>query len=120
YWEVNYDFSHLNENYHVHSRVSIINREINSSADVYDDANYIKARRNIVFDIVDVDQNIFIGKISSLSMVNNSDRYLYDFLNTPYSVSRPIFYKLNENTILMEQSQGHPVNSFRVLTRVEI
>lgn len=120
YWEVNYDFSHLNENYHVHSRVSIINREINSSADVYDDANYIKARRNIVFDIVHVDQNIFIGKISSLSMVNNSDRYLYDFLNTPYSVSRPIFYKLNENTILMEQSQGHPVNSFRVLTRVEI
>lgn len=120
YWEVNYNFNHLDENYHVYSRVSIIKREINSSADVYDDAGNIKARRNIVFTAVDVNKNIFVGKVLSLSMVNNEDRYLYDFLNTPYSVSHPIFYKLNENTILMEQSQGHPVNNLRLLTRIEI
>lgn len=120
YWEVNYNFNHLDENYHVYSRVSIINREINSSADVYDDAGNIKARRDIVFTAVDVNKNIFVGKVLSLSIVNNEDRYLYDFLNTPYSVSHPIFYKLNENTILMEQSQGHPVNNLRLLTRIEI
>ncbi|MEQ9722570.1 hypothetical protein ABQG65_15515 [Yersinia alsatica] len=120
YWEVNYNFNHLDENYHVYSRVSIIKREINSSADVYDDAGNIKARRNIVFTAVDVNKNIFVGKVLSLSMVNNEDRYLYDFLNTPYSVSHPIFYKLNKNTILMEQSQGHPVNNLRLLTRIEI
>lgn len=120
YWEVNYNFNHLDENYHVYSRVSIIKREINSSADVYDDAGNIKARRNIVFTAVDVNKNIFVGKVLSLSMVNNEDRYLYDFLNTPYSVSHPLFYKLNENTILMEQSQGHPVNNLRLLTRIEI
>lgn len=120
YWEVNYNFNHLDENYHVYSRVSIIKREINSSADVYDDAGNIKARRNIVFNAVDVNKNIFVGKVLSLSIVNSEDRYLYDFLNTPYSVSHPIFYKLNENTILMEQSQGHPVNNLRLLTRIEI
>ncbi|CNE88400.1 Uncharacterised protein [Yersinia rohdei] len=118
YWEINYDFNKSDKNYHVFSRVSILNREISSSADVYDDDNLIRARRNIVFNVLDVGDNIFIGKVSYLSMVNDDDSYLYDFLNTPYAVSHPVFYKINENTLLMEQSQGHPVNNLRLLTRV--
>ncbi len=77
----------------------------------------VKARRNIMFNVLDVKENIFIGKVLSLSVVDGNDYFLNDFLNTPYTVSYPIFYQLNENTILMEQSQGHPVNSLRLLTR---
>ncbi|CNI19385.1 MULTISPECIES: hypothetical protein [Yersinia] len=120
YWEVNYDFSHLAEKYHVYSRVSIMKKEINSSADVYDDTDDVKARRNIIFNVVDVSKNIFIGKVLSLSMINDENRYLYDFLNTPYAVSHPVFYKLNDDTILMEQSQGHPVNNLRLMTRIDV
>ncbi|WP_227734255.1 hypothetical protein [Yersinia proxima] len=118
YWESNYDFYHDIKNYHVYSRVSIVGREINASADVYDSNGNIKARRNIVFTVMDSKKNIFIGKVLSLSMEGEYDLYLNNFLNTPYAVSYPIFYQLNENTILMEQSQGHPVNNLRLLTRI--
>lgn len=118
YWESNYDFYHDIKNYHVYSRVSIVGREINSSADVYDSNGNIKARRNIVFTVMDSKKNIFIGKVLSLSMQGEYDLYLNNFLNTPYAVSYPIFYQLNKHTILMEQSQGHPVNSLRLLTRI--
>ncbi|HDM8438726.1 hypothetical protein AB8970_12750 [Yersinia enterocolitica] len=118
YWEMNYDLNNLKKGYHVCSRVSILDREINSSADVYDAGGNIKARRNIIFSVLDVKENIFIGKVLSLSVVDGNDCSLNDFLNTPYAVSYPIFYQLNENTILVEQSQGHPVNSFRLLTRI--
>ncbi|HFR4114438.1 TPA: hypothetical protein ACHVKA_002433 [Yersinia enterocolitica] len=118
YWEANYDLEHAIGCYHVYSRISILGREINSSADVYDGNGYVKARRNIVFNVVDSKKNIFIGKVLSLSIEGDKDLYLDDFLNTPYAVSYPFFYQLNENTILMEQSQGHPVNSLRLLTRI--
>lgn len=118
YWEVNYDFNNLTENYHICSRVSVLDRAINASADVYDEWDHVKARRNIVFNVLDVEKNIFIGKVLSLSITDGENCYLSDFLNTPYAVSYPTFYQLNENTILMEQSQGHPVNSLRLLTRI--
>ncbi|HIH7436668.1 TPA: hypothetical protein ACYSPY_003228 [Yersinia enterocolitica] len=117
YWEVNYDLNNLKKGYYVCSRVSVLDREINSSADVYDGGGDVKARRNIMFNVLDVKENIFIGKVLSLSVVDGNDYFLNDFLNTPYTVSYLIFYQLNENTILMEQSQGHPVNSLRLLTR---
>ncbi|AHM72339.1 hypothetical protein [Yersinia hibernica] len=119
YWEVNYDFKNVPEIYHVHSRVSVIRRKIDSSADVYDENDCVKARRNIVFNVVDTKKNIFVGKVLSLSVENGKERYLCDFLNTPYAVSHPIFYRLNDNTLLLEQSQGHPVNSLRLLTRID-
>ncbi|QHB33746.1 hypothetical protein F0T03_17305 [Yersinia canariae] len=119
YWEVNYDFKHEQEIYHVHSRVSVMKRKISSSADVYDENDNIKARRNIIFNVVDAKKNIFIGKVLSLSIDGGKDRYLYDFLNTPYAVSYPIFYRLSDNTLLTEQSQGHPVNSLRLLSRID-
>jgi hypothetical protein len=119
YWEVNCVFNHSPGAYHIYSRVSIMNREINSSADVYDENKYLKARRDVVFSIVDVNNNIFSGKILSLSIINNNDDdHLSDFINTPYTISHPVFYRLNENTIFIEQSQGHPVNSLRLLTRI--
>lgn len=118
YWEMNSSLSHAFGVYHVHARISIINREINSSVDVYDDNHYVKARRNIVFDVMDIDNNILTGKILSVSIMDNDDHNLSDFLNTPYTISHPSIYRLNENTIFIEQSQGHPVNSLRLLTRV--
>lgn len=118
YWEINYDLNHLKPGYHICSRVSVLERAINVSADVYDGCDYVKARRNIVFNVLDSKENIFIGKILSLSINDGKDCNLNDFLNTPYAVSYPIFYKLNEKTILMEQSQGHPFNSLRLLTRL--
>ncbi|AJJ22229.1 hypothetical protein [Yersinia enterocolitica] len=118
YWESNYDLEHAIGFYHVYSRISIVGREINSSADVYDGNGYVKARRNIVFNVVDSKKNIFTGKVLSLSIEGDKDLYLNDFLNTPYAVSYPIFHQLNGKTILMEQSQGHPVNSLRLLTRI--
>ncbi|HHL2560521.1 TPA: hypothetical protein ACQ31I_002424 [Yersinia enterocolitica] len=118
YWESNYDLEHTTGYYHIYSRVSILGREINSSADVYSSNGYLVARRNIVFNVVDSKKNIFSGKVLFLSIEGSEDLYLNDFLNTPYAVSYPIFYQLNENTILMEQSQGHPVNSLRLLTRI--
>ncbi|MFL4558575.1 hypothetical protein ACH19I_18645 [Yersinia kristensenii] len=120
YWAINHYFNHSTEKYHVCSRVSIIGREVKSSADVYDNDGYVKARRNIAFDVVDVKENIFIGDILSLTIIEDKDRYLDNILNTPYAVSYPIFYRLNENAILIEQSQGHPVNSLRLLTRNEM
>ncbi|WP_174848558.1 hypothetical protein [Yersinia artesiana] len=119
YWEVNYDLNDFKEGYHICSRVSVLDRKIDVSADVYDGRDYLKARRDIMFNVQDVKQNIFIGKVLSLSIVDGNDCYLNDFLNTPYGVSHPVFYQLNENTILMEQSQGHPVNSLRLLTRTD-
>ncbi|WP_390897981.1 hypothetical protein [Yersinia aleksiciae] len=115
---MNSSLSHAFGVYHVHARISIINREINSSVDVYDDNHYVKARRNIVFDVMDIDNNILTGKILSVSIMDNDDHNLSDFLNTPYTISHPSIYRLNENTIFIEQSQGHPVNSLRLLTRV--
>ncbi|ABX86318.1 hypothetical protein YPPY13_0153 [Yersinia pestis PY-13] len=56
----------------------------------------------------------------SISFVDNEEKMLSDFLNTPYDVSYPIFYRLDANTILIEQSQGHPVNSTRLLVRANI
>lgn len=118
YWEINYDLDHLKAGYHICSRVSILEREINVSADVYDGDDCVKARRNIIFHVMDAKKNIFIGQVLSLSIADGKDLYLSDFLNTPYAVSYPIFYQLNEKTILMEQSQGHPFDSFRLLTRL--
>ncbi|MBS0056391.1 hypothetical protein [Yersinia sp. Marseille-Q3913] len=118
YWEMNSRLSHGISVYHIYSRISIINREVNSSVDVYDDNHYVKARRNIVFDVMDTDSNILTGKILSVSIMNDDDRDLNDFLNTPYTISHPSIYRLNENTIFIEQSQGHPVNSLRLLTRI--
>ncbi|AJJ21282.1 Uncharacterised protein [Yersinia intermedia] len=92
-------------------------REINSSADVYGENHVLKARRNIVFRMIDVSKGIFSGEVSSLSITNNNDHCLHDFLYTPYSISYPVFYKIDNNTILMEQSQGHPIHNFRLLTR---
>ncbi|AIN18300.1 hypothetical protein CH54_3468 [Yersinia rochesterensis] len=120
YWAVNHDFNNLTENYHVCSRVSIIGREVKSSADVYGSDGYVKARRNIAFNVVDVKANIFIGKILSLTIIEGENRYLDDLLNTPYAVSHPIFYRLNEDMMLIEQSEGHPVNNLRLLTRNDI
>ncbi|WP_235801383.1 hypothetical protein [Yersinia pekkanenii] len=95
-------------------------REIKSSADVYDASHRVKARRDIVFSVLDVSNNIFTGKVLALSIINNDDsKYLNDFLNTPYTISHPIFYRLNRNTIFLEQSQGHPVDSLRLLTRAD-
>ncbi|WP_145586219.1 hypothetical protein, partial [Yersinia rochesterensis] len=102
------------------SRVSIIGREVKSSADVYGSDGYVKARRNIAFNVVDVKANIFIGKILSLTIIEGENRYLDDLLNTPYAVSHPIFYRLNEDMMLIEQSEGHPVNNLRLLTRNDI
>ncbi|CNE66793.1 hypothetical protein [Yersinia kristensenii] len=120
YWAVNHYFNHLTEKYHVCSRVSIIGREVKSSADVYDNDGYIKARRTIAFDVVDVKENIFIGNILSMTIIEDKDRYLDNIINTPYTVSYPIFYRLNEDAFLIEQSQGHPVNSLRLLSRNDI
>lgn len=117
YWEVNYCFNHSPNTYHVYSRVNIMGREIKSSADVYGENHDLKARRNIVFRVVDASKGVFIGDVLSLSIYNNDDNCLYDFLNTPYAISYPVFYKLDENTILIEQSQGHPIHNFRLLTR---
>lgn len=36
YWEINYDLNNFRKGYHVCSRVSVLDREINVSADVYD------------------------------------------------------------------------------------
>ncbi|CNH62300.1 Uncharacterised protein [Yersinia thracica] len=120
YWAVNHDFNYLTENYHVCSRVSVIGGEVKSSADVYGNDGYVKARRNIAFNVVDVKENIFLGNILSLTIIEDKDRYLDDLLNTPYEVSHPIFYRLNEDMMLIEQSEGHPVNNLRLLTRSDI
>ena len=117
YWEVNYCFNYYPNTYHVYSRVNVMGREINSSADVYGEHHDLKARRNIVFRMIDVSKGIFIGEVSSLSITNNDDHCLHDFLYTPYSISYPVFYKIDNNTILIEQSQGHPIHNFRLLTR---
>ncbi|OVZ77356.1 hypothetical protein CBW55_03695 [Yersinia intermedia] len=117
YWEVNYCFNYSPNTYHVYSRVNIMGREINSSADVYGENHVLKARRNIVFRMIDVSKGIFSGEVSSLSITNNNDYCLHDFLYTPYSISYPVFYKIDNNAILMEQSQGHPIHNFRLLTR---
>ncbi|WP_392433529.1 hypothetical protein ACF3VQ_04210 [Yersinia sp. HM-2024] len=51
-WENNYDLEHTTGFYHVYSQVSIVGKEINSSSDMYNGNGYIKARGNIVFDVV--------------------------------------------------------------------
>ncbi|CNI99844.1 hypothetical protein HB991_12735 [Yersinia mollaretii] len=118
YWEMNSTISHSLGVYHVYSRLSIINREVNSFVDVYDDNHFVKAQRNIIFDIVDANNNILTGKIQSVSIVNNDDHKLNDFLNTPYTINNPSIYRLSENTIFIDHPQGHPVNSLRLLTRI--
>ncbi|EEQ11348.1 hypothetical protein ymoll0001_30260 [Yersinia mollaretii ATCC 43969] len=118
YWEMNSTLSHELGAYHVYSRLSIMNREVNSFVDVYDDNHHVKAQRRVVFDIVDVDNNILTGKILSASIVDNDVHNLNDFLNTPYTINNPSIYKLNENTIFIDHPQGHPVNNLRLLTRI--
>ncbi|AHK18229.1 hypothetical protein BF17_01755 [Yersinia similis] len=120
YWEENYLLSADSGNYHAFSRINIINRSIQSSVDVYDDRDQVKARCNVLFDIHNANNNIFYVKMLSIYFVDNEDKILSDFLNTPYDVSHPIFYRLDANTILIEQSQGHPVNSTRLLVRANI
>ncbi|CNH74347.1 Uncharacterised protein [Yersinia massiliensis] len=119
YWEMNSHLDNMEGGYHVNSRISIMNREVNSSVEVYDKNHYVKARRNIVFDVMDIDNNVLAGRILSVSMVDDNDHGLSDFLNTPFTISHPTIYRLNKDTIFIEQSQGHPVNSLRLLTRVE-
>ncbi|CRY55376.1 Uncharacterised protein [Yersinia intermedia] len=119
YWEMNSHLDNMEGGYHVNSRISIMNREVNSSVEVYDKNHYVKARRNIVFDVMDIDNNVLAGRILSVSMVDDNDHSLSDFLNTPFTISHPTIYRLNKDTIFIEQSQGHPVNSLRLLTRVE-
>ncbi|MDA5536995.1 hypothetical protein HB976_18635 [Yersinia mollaretii] len=118
YWEMNSTLSNALGAYHVYSRLSIMNREVNSFVDVYDDNHHVKAQRRIVFDIVDVDNNILTGKILSASIVDNDVHNLNDFLNIPYTINNPSIYKLNENTIFIDHPQGHPVNNLRLLTRI--
>ncbi len=119
FWEGNYLFSTDSGYYHIFSRVNIINRSIQSSMDVYDDRDQVKARCNTLFNIRSAN-NVFCVKMLSISFVDNEEKMLSDFLNTPYDVSYPIFYRLDANTILIEQSQGHPVNSTRLLVRANI
>lgn len=120
YWGINHLLDSGNGKYHLFSRVNIMNRSIHSSTDVYDGDDKIKARCNIIFNICSVKYNTFCGKVLSFSLINSDDKNIGDFINTPYDVSYPIFYRLNDNTILIEQSQGHPVGSTRLLTRVTI
>ncbi len=119
YWEGNYLLRTDSGNYHVFSRVNIINRSIQSSMDVYDGRDQVKARCNTLFNIRSAN-NVFCVKMLSISFVDNEEQMLSDFINTPYNVSYPIFYRLDANTILIEQSQGHPVNSTRLLVRANI
>ncbi|CNH88867.1 Uncharacterised protein [Yersinia pseudotuberculosis] len=119
YWEENYLLSTDSGRYHIFSRVNIINRSIQSSMDVYDDSDRVKARCNALFNIRTAN-NVFCVKMLSISFVDNEEQMLSDFLNTPYDVSYPTFYRLDANTILIEQSQGHPVNSTRLLVRANI
>jgi hypothetical protein len=119
YWEIKHVLNTLKQKYNIYARVSIMNRVMNSSADVYDSNGFLAARRHILFSVVDVKNNIFVGKVSSISIINSNDQRLKDSLNTPYDVSYPIFYRLNANTLLLEQSLGHPVDSPRLLTRID-
>ncbi|CNK04416.1 hypothetical protein [Yersinia aldovae] len=118
YWEIKHVLNTLKGKYHIFSRVSIMSRDINSSADVYDSNSRLVARRHILFSVVDIKKNIFVGKVLSMSIINANDQRLNYSLNTPYDVSYPIFYRLNANTLFLQQSLGHPVDSPRLLTRV--
>ncbi len=61
YWEGNYLLRTDSGNYHIFSRVNIINRSIQSSMDVYDDRDQVKARCNTLFNIRSAN-NVFCVK----------------------------------------------------------
>ncbi|AJI96406.1 hypothetical protein BD65_1241 [Yersinia ruckeri] len=119
YWEVNQLIKTGIDKYHVNARVSVRGREIKTSADLYDDYANFKANRSMLFSVVDIKMNVFNGKVISMIPSHTNDEVLNSLLKAPYEISYPIFYFLDCNTVLMEQSQGHPLGTARLMERVQ-
>lgn len=118
YWKNNYFFSTSVANYHTNTRIHIDGRDITSSSDLYDDKLNLKFSRNSVYSIVSIRHSVFSGKNEYVipDKVEN-DEVVDSLFKNPLSISRPTFYLLNKNTVLVDQSQGHVMFSARLWQR---
>lgn len=118
YWEVNQLIKTPVDQYHLNARVTILGREIATSADLYDDHANFKVNREMLFRVLDIKMNIFNGKVVTMVPERSNDEELNNLLTAPYVISYPMFFLLDCNTVIMEQSQGHPLGTARLLKRV--
>ncbi|WP_100102830.1 hypothetical protein [Candidatus Hamiltonella defensa] len=118
YWKTNYFFSTPVGLYHINTHVHINGRTITLSSDLYDQKSNLKINQNSVYTIIDISDRVFSEKSESFitDKVQN-DETLDSLFKAPFSISRPTFYFLDENTVLVDQSQGLMILSARLWQR---